>query len=112
MLAQVVRSGATPKQAGASAAALGPAAHPSPSPRSSGDDTLLPRFEEVFDEAGAVLGQRPSISKLKDLLRANGRNELASRRSRMSKARNSMAHPDTALSTSVVEALICFSGGP
>ena len=73
----------------------------------------LERLEVVLAAAGPCLGSmRPSISKVKQALRAHGRADLASRVSRLSKMRNAIAHPDVGLADAVSAALVVGCSAP
>ena len=66
----------------------------------------LERLECVLAAAAESMGQdKLSITAVKDALRANGRQDLAARLSKLSKARNAEAHPDVALADHVRGAL-------
>ena len=74
---------------------------------------VIQRFEECLDAAGCAFGSqsRPSISEVKRQLRARNRSDLASRLSRLSKARNGQAHPDLQLAGLIAAALAGTSTG-
>jgi hypothetical protein len=74
----------------------------------------LDGMEGLLLSAGRTLGldAKVSITRLKDELRQRGCIKLASRASKVSRARNTIAHPDISLESEIVAVLSCEAPVP
>ena len=77
------------------------------SPMASFEAEQLSDYEDILFSAGQALGMttKPTITAVKASLRQRGGHQLASRLGRLSKARNTTAHPDVGLRSEVLDVL-------
>ena len=77
------------------------------SPMASFEAEQLSDYEDILFSAGQALGMttKPTITAVKTSLRQRGGHQLASRLGRLSKARNTTAHPDVGLRSEVLDVL-------